>query len=260
MSKELAIQQDQLAPIEGDERGLQLRSLNDLASFAITISNSGLAPQGFKTPDAIMVAIQHGMELGLSPMASLQSIAVINGRPTLYGDGLMAVARAHPACEDVIETFERGEGDDNMKAVCEVRRKGCVPVVRSFSVAQAKKAALWGKSGPWSLYPQRMLQMRARAFALRDAFADALKGFRCTEEERDIEPREVRGRVVETKLILPGEPVEESPVSGLGVERADTNASEQAATSHTADGTAERASSLPLDPVNEAGEFEWEAK
>ncbi len=212
MSKELAIKQpSELAQIEGDERGLQLRSLNDLASFAVTICNSGLAPNGFKTPDAVMVAIQHGMELGLSPMASLQSIAVINGRPTLYGDGLMAVARAHPACEDVIETFERGEGDENMKATCEVRRKGCVPVVRTFSVAQARKAGLWGKSGPWTQYPQRMLQMRARGFALRDAFADALKGFRCAEEERDIEPREVRGRVVETKLILPGEPVEEAP-------------------------------------------------
>ncbi len=220
MGNELAIHQDsQLAQIEGDERGLQLRSLDDMRSFAMTIVNSGMAPASFKnSPDAVLVAMQHGMEVGLSPLAALQSIAIINNRPTLYGDGLMAVARAHPACEDIIETFERGEGEENIMAVCVVHRKGCQPLRRTFSVADARKAALWDKAGPWKQYPKRMLQMRARGFALRDAFADALKGFRCTEEERDIDttPREVRGRVVETKLILPGdeapEPTKEADI------------------------------------------------
>ena len=48
-----------------------------------------------------------------------------------------------------------------------------------------KKAGLWGKAGPWSQYPKRMLQMRARSFALRDKFADALSGLLMAEEVQD---------------------------------------------------------------------------
>ena len=36
------------------------------------------------------------------------------------------------------------------------------------------------------MYSSRMLQMRARAFALRDAFADALRGIQCREEMQDV--------------------------------------------------------------------------
>ncbi len=54
-----------------------------------------------------------------------------------------------------------------------------------ISKEDAKKAGLWGKAGPWSQYPKRMLQMRARSFALRDKFADALSGLIMAEEAQD---------------------------------------------------------------------------
>jgi hypothetical protein len=57
--------------------------------------------------------------------------------------------------------------------------------VGRFSVADAKRAGLWGKSGPWTQYPRRMLQLRARGFALRDAFPDVLKGLVTAEEAQD---------------------------------------------------------------------------
>ena len=47
------------------------------------------------------------------------------------------------------------------------------------------KAGLWAKSGPWTQYPKRMMQMRARGFALRDKFADALGGLITVEEAQD---------------------------------------------------------------------------
>lgn len=202
--KPLAMRAD-TAPVLANERGVTFGSLAEMKSFAVDVVNSGLAPRDFKTPESVLVAMQHGMEVGLTPMAALQSIAVINGRPTLYGDGLMAVARSHPSCVDIIETFERGENDEAMRAVCEVQRKSQVPVIRTFSVDDAKKAQLWKKAGPWTTYPKRMLQMRARAFAIRDAFADALKGIRCAEEELDIPPRRVEARVVSSEIVLPGE-------------------------------------------------------
>src|SRR5690606_6210149 len=62
------------------------------------------------------------------------------------------------------------------------------PIKATFSVADAKKAGLWGKQGPWQQYPKRMLSMRARAFALRDGFADVLRGLGIAEEVQDHQP------------------------------------------------------------------------
>jgi hypothetical protein len=114
----------------------------------------------------------------------LQNISVINGKPSVYGDAAMALVQAHPACEGVEEFFE-GEGTPNPVAVCIAHRRGRKPVTARFSVEDAKRAGLWNKQGPWTSYPKRMLQMRARGFALRDAFPDALKGLITTEEAAD---------------------------------------------------------------------------
>jgi hypothetical protein len=112
---------------------------------------------------------------------ALQRIAVINGRPSIWGDGAMGLVRASGLCEYVYEAID-GDGD-HMVAVCRVKRKGEKnPIERTFSVADAKKAGLWGKAGTWQQYPKRMLQMRARAFALRDLFADVLGGLYIAEE------------------------------------------------------------------------------
>lgn len=129
-----------------------------------------------------MIAIMHGLELGLSPLSALQRIAVINGRPTIWGDGALALVKASGLCEAIDEWIE-GEKPETWVAVCNVMRRGdLIPTERRFSVEDARRAKLWGKSGPWSEYPKRMLQMRARAFALRDAFPDVLGGLYLTEE------------------------------------------------------------------------------
>jgi len=152
--------------------------------FAKLISGSGMAPSSFKTPEAIMVAVLHGLEVGLTPLAALQSIAVVNGRPTLWGDGALAVVRGSGLCEWVEETMQ-GEGDLTT-ATCRAKRKGDPKAaVGTFSVADARKAGLWGKAGPWTQYPNRMLAMRARGFAIRDGFADVLRGVSIREEVED---------------------------------------------------------------------------
>lgn len=164
---------------------VQLRTLADMAQFAATVHASKLAPKDLGSPEAIMVAMQHGMELGLSPMQALQAVAVINGRPVIWGDAALALVKAHPECEDVIETFEEGDTEDTKRAKCVVKRRGKAEVPRFFSVKDAIRAGLWEKSGPWKQYPRRMLQMRARSWALRDSFPDALKGVSVREEVQD---------------------------------------------------------------------------
>ena len=166
-------------------RGLALATFDDAFRFASMVAKSDFAPKDFKgKPESCLLAIQHGSEVGLSPMQSLQSIAVINGRPTIWGDAALALVMGSPVCEHVSEGID-GEGEQ-MAAICVAKRRGYekATVVR-FSVADAKKAGLWGKSGPWTQYPKRMLQLRARGFALRDAFPDVLKGLVTAEEAQD---------------------------------------------------------------------------
>jgi len=166
-------------------RGLALASFDDAFRFAKMVAASEFAPKDFRgKPESCLLAIQHGSEIGLSPMQSLQNIACINGRPAIWGDAALAVAMASPVCESVTETID-GEGD-NMVATCTAKRRGYEkPTVVRFTVADAKKAGLWGKTGPWTQYPRRMLQLRARGFALRDAFPDVLKGLVTAEEAQD---------------------------------------------------------------------------
>lgn len=177
--------------------------------MAQVIAASGMAPKGMDTPEACTVAIMNGLEIGLTPMQAVQSIAIVNGRPTVWGDAAKALCLGSPMCEDIVETIT-GTGD-NMVARCEAKRKGKSPSVGEFSVAKAKKANLWGKSGPWQQYPERMLQLRARAFALRDAFPDVLRGVAIREEMEDVvdardvtppappSPPKIKGPVIDAK-------------------------------------------------------------
>ena len=168
-----------------NNRGFAPANLTEAIQFSDLLASSSIVPKAYQgKPQDILVCVQWGFELGLAPMQALQNIAVINGKPSVYGDAMMALVQASPVCEDVEEFFEN-EGTPNPIAVCVAKRKGRKPVIAKFSVEDAKRAGLWGKQGPWSAYPKRMMQMRARGFALRDAFPDVLKGMITAEEAQD---------------------------------------------------------------------------
>lgn len=144
--------------------------------FAQMVSKSDFAPRDYKgKPENILIAIQMGSEVGLKPMQALQNISVINGRPAIWGDAALALCRNQQSCVHVKEWMEGSFEKGNAVAHCEVKR-GDEIVTRSFSVIDAQKAGLLNKAGVWQQYPARMLQMRARGFAIRDAFPDVLKG------------------------------------------------------------------------------------
>ncbi len=165
------------------------RNFDDVWRMSDLIAQSDLAPKDYKgKPGNVMIAWQTGVELGItSPLQAIQNIAVINGRPTIWGDMMLAICRAAPAWSEAdFDEWIEGEG---MAAVayCSVRRRPSGNRhVAEFSMQNAKDAGLVGKQGPWQQYPKRMLQMRARSFALRDTYTPELKGIRMAEEERDI--------------------------------------------------------------------------
>ena len=160
---------------------LSPQNFDQALTFSKYLADSDLVPKDFKgKPGNCLIAMQWGAELGLKPLQSLQNLAVINGRPALWGDAVIALVLASPVCEYV------NEDDDGATAYCRVKRKGGPEQVRSFSMEDAQRAGLTGKQGPWTQYPKRMRQMRARAFALRDVFPDVLRGMPVAEELQDM--------------------------------------------------------------------------
>lgn len=181
------------------------KSVDEAMSFAKTLASSQLVPKSFQNrPQDIFVAMLWSHNLDIPVIQGLQYIAVVNGRPTMYGDGALAVVTASGLLEDIKEEIKEVQG--GVAAICTLKRKGrATPITRIFTQAEAVNAGLWTKPGPWSLYPKRMLQMRARAFALRDGFPDVLSGMGIYEEQADV----VDGDAVEVKH---GEqPVSEKP-------------------------------------------------
>lgn len=186
--------------------GLQIQTFEEMLKFAKFVHESQFCPKGLKTEGEVFIALQATMEIGLPPMAGLQNIAVVNGRPTIYGDAALAVVRASGLLESYKEEVV-GEGDDKGVKVT-VKRRGYDEASESFTVKDAKTAGLWGKQGPWTQYPRRMLMFRARGFVLRDQFSDVLKGFRTTEEVRDYDENDHETRVSRARSVNDNPPTE----------------------------------------------------
>lgn len=172
-----------IALTNGGLYNLRPKDFGEAEHIAMLLAKSDIVPKELQgKPANVLLVLMHGNEIGLSPSQSLTSIMVINGRPSLWGDAVMGKVKASSVYEASVDEFD----EKTQTATFKVKRKGEDWVIRTFSQADAQKAGLWGKQGPWSGYPKRMLFNRARAFALRDAFPDVLKGLRIAEEEQDV--------------------------------------------------------------------------
>ena len=151
---------------------------------AHTLAQSNIVPDAYRgRPNDVFVAINMGSELGMEPFQAIQSIAVIEGKPCLYGDGLIGVVRASPKCMWIEEELS----EDGLTATCKTQRRSDPnPITASYSMTDAMQAGIDSKFN-WKKHPKRMLQMRARAYCLRDAYPDLLKGLGVVEERQDHE-------------------------------------------------------------------------
>lgn len=183
-------------------KGLMPTNIAEAMELSNVLSKSDIIPKDFRgKPSDIFVAVNWGIEIGLSPMQSLHSIAVINGRPSVWGDAALALVRG----SGHLEYIEEKQTDT--QATCRIKRKGEPEAVYTFTTNDAQKAGLLNKPGPWSQYPRRMMQMRARSFALRDIFTDVLKGIGIADEEKDKAPAEE----IHTEAIAPIDPLASTP-------------------------------------------------
>ena len=174
-----------------------------------------IARKGDIDASLVLMGILKSMELGVAPQTGLAGLLPLNGRFAVWGDLAAALVQRHglvakqtvawtgPALD---ESLPLGEWPDDV--TCEVRywRVGQdEPYIGRFSVRDAKRAKLWQNAykDPWNKYPKRMLFNRARAFALRDGFADGLQGLSIAEEVLDhVEPVAVEARASENMAAL----------------------------------------------------------
>jgi hypothetical protein len=196
MSKDLAVITQELAELRSMVVQEKANRLNDslfskelaphYMQLAGQLAKSEMVPKAYRgKPQDLFVAMAMGYQIGLSVEQSIQAIAVINGKPCLWGDDMLALCMNHPEFVDIIEEPIISQNNQVMGYRCTVKRKGMADHTEEFDLNKAKKAGLLGKPGVWTQYPERMMQLRARGFALRNKFPDALKGLRSREEVED---------------------------------------------------------------------------
>ncbi len=191
---------------QGGLTRLEPKSFGELTSLANILATSDIVPKDLRGKAAnVLLVLMFGNEIGISAAQALQNVMVVNGRPSLWGDAVMGLVLASSVYEDSKDEFD----ERTMTATFRAKRKGKDWVVRTFSKADAELAGLWKKEGPWQQYPKRMLFHRARSWALRDSFADVLKGLRYFEEERDVINMERGG---EKEYAMPTEKKPDAPI------------------------------------------------
>lgn len=191
--------------VTGDSGYIVPKTMDEAYRMAVAVASGGMAPDSYKdhysdaraNPEKVMLGIAAAMEAGLPPLYGLRQIAIINGRPSMWGDSLMALVQgknllSNQVVREVGSSFDPSTPpaqwpDDFGISVSLYRRNQEEPYIGTFTVADAKRSNLWMniKKKPWIEYPKRMLTMRARAFPLRDGFADALAGIAVREEVED---------------------------------------------------------------------------
>lgn len=184
-ANELSLFMDRESAIQISPGGkMFISSTAEAFLFAHMMSEAKMLPPNVSEMQA-GIAIVAGLSLKLDPFQAVQNIAVVNNRPTLWGDALVALVSASGEIED--ENVQWFTGNDGKRVACRVtiKRKGRKsPYEGEFSLGMAAASGLLNRP-VWKANPSRMLYIRARAFALRNGFADLIMGVGVREEEED---------------------------------------------------------------------------
>ena len=146
-----------------------------MQSQAKALVDSGFLPQGVNTPQKAVAIMMLGRELGIAPWASLTSINVIQGKPTVSPQLMLGLINRSGQLEDmVMESYDGG---------CKVTmtRKGRTPHGEEFTMQDAATLGLTTRDN-WRKQPATMLKWRAVAACARVVFADVILGLYTPDE------------------------------------------------------------------------------
>jgi len=145
--------------------------------YAKLLAASDLLPDAYKgKPANILLAIEYGKTLGITPMAAIQGINVIKGKPTASASLIASLVR--------LAGHRMRVTSDNTKAVCEIIRSDDrdFTFMSVWDMDRAKLAGLTANPS-WAKYPEAMLKARAITECARDACPEVLSGVQYTAEE-----------------------------------------------------------------------------
>jgi len=162
-------------------RSLLPAPISDIRELASAAVKSALLGGAIKSAEQAFIIIATGMELGLQPMQSLRSIHVVEGKPVLSAQLLVALAKRHPDC-----MYFRLVESTHEKATFETQRKGDPkPTQKTWTIEDAKRAGLTGRPN-WQRHPSAMLEARCSAALARLVYPDHLMGVYEESEGEDI--------------------------------------------------------------------------
>ncbi|MHB1475654.1 MAG: hypothetical protein ACYCV4_18935 [Dermatophilaceae bacterium] len=152
-------------------------SLTDRMTYARALADASLLPKAYaRQPANVLLAIEYGQMLGISPMAAVLGVHVIEGKPSVSAELVKALVRR--AGHRI-----RVTGDDK-SATCEIVRSDDPGFTyrSTWTMARAHAAEI-DKKDVWKKYPPAMLKARAVTECARDACSDVLMGVAYTPEE-----------------------------------------------------------------------------
>ncbi len=141
-------------------------TIHDMAKALLP---TGFLPQSIKTPEQATAIMLKGRELNVPPMYALSNIVVVQGKPTVSAEMMLAlVQRDHGLNSMWIE--------ESTNEYCKVGyRAGGGTKFYSFTMEDAKRANLM-KNQVWNAYPAAMLRARAISAVARMAFPGSIAG------------------------------------------------------------------------------------
>lgn len=156
-----------------------------LRQQAEILVKSGFLPPDLNTAEKVIAVLLTGREIGVPPMQAVRGIHVVNGRPSLSAELMLALGYQN------IPGFRfKIDRSTNDIAVVTASRPGHDPVTITFTIGDAERAGLH-QGANWRKYPAAMLRARATSAVLRIIAPDAIRGFYTPEEmgraERDVE-------------------------------------------------------------------------
>lgn len=158
------------------------RNMDEAERLASMLSKSALLPPDLRNkPSDVLFQIMTGGALGLDPTASIRSIHIIQGKPTMSADLMVALVKKSPLCV----RFKLMETDAS-HAVYETERKGEGTTRLGFTIQEAKDAGLIKDGSGWKKYPAAMLRARAASALCRAVYPDLLLGVYETSEADEI--------------------------------------------------------------------------
>lgn len=174
------------------------KTLGEVESLAEKFAKSTLIPDALRNkPADVLVSIMAGSELGLTPMAAIRGVSVIQGKPVLNADTMVALVLGSGLAE-----FFRPKGQaTDTSATYETKRKGESDVQTcTWTIEDAKRAELTGKDN-WKKNPRAMLKARAKSMLARDVYPDVLAGCFTEDEAREFSQPRYETAVIDAEIV-----------------------------------------------------------